>query len=327
MQGFQSASASVEPSRYPDIDSLLGNKKERYFGQGFRQVDYRLINQSFNALSRQLTADVRIGYPAHWSRKGQYPMKPHLSTIDAMWLNCCACDHLLSACYKITPGGMAPLIRRVEMKAGSRPLENLNAIPMSVKLHKTERWGEFRRFQSQVHAQIGGMTLTSLIEHDGQWRDAPLPAELDFRADPDRPNFFQCLRTTRPDYRHDLSRLEFDVDRVQARFSSDLGEADFLSPIEVILGLGQLAQALIYRKDGLSRRTSGTLWMRSIALENASHFRALGESLAQVRLDWHRTLRKGDESWRVFRLQGSLGSSRGLFSLAYRLPGADGETA
>ena len=325
MQGFQHASSSIAPTQYPDIDELLGNKQDRYFGQGFKQVDHQLINQSFNTVNRQLTADIRIDYPAHWSRKGLYPMKPHLSTIDAMWLNCCACETLLAACYKLTAGNIPPLIRRVDMKAGTQPLENLMAIPLSVKLNETHRRGEFRRFQSHFQARIGGMILDTVIEHDGQWRDSPLPAELDFQTTADKPYSRQCHRATRSDTSHDLTQLAFsdNDDQVRANYSSHSASPDgteFLAPIEVILVLGQLAQALIYRKDGLSRDTSDTLWMRSVVLENTTHFHAQGDSEANVWLDWHRTLKKGGESWRVFRLQGTLGSSRGLFSLAYRLP-------
>lgn len=330
MQGFQYASSSIAPTRYPDIDALLGNKEDRYFGQGFKQVGHQLINQSFNTVNRQLTADIRIDYPAHWSRKGLYPMKPHLSTIDAMWLNCCACETLLAACYKRTAGSIPPLIRRVDMKAGTQPLESLSAIPLSVKLNETHRRGEFRRFQSHFQARIGGMSLDTVIEHDGQWRDSPLPAELDFQTSSDKPYSRQCQRATRADASHNLTQLVFSDhdDQVRANYSSDTPSADgteFLAPIEVILVLGQLAQALIYRKDGITRETSSTLWMRSVVLENTTHFHPHGDNPAHVWLDWHRTLKKSNESWRVFRLQGTLGSSRGLFSLAYRLPDTHGE--
>lgn len=318
------------PESYQSIDQILGAKHGRYFGDGYKRVNYSLDDVRIDHLTRQLQVRACIEYPDSWSLKQRArTLKPHLSTIDAMLLNCYLCEHLLDTYFDLKAERHPPLlVRRVEMKSGSTPDEDLRAVPLEVTLLKSEKTvHEFYRYRSTLRVRVGVMELENVIEHGGDSRDTP--ADLWLRAwdDPRMSYSQECRRCTEHKRDYEIGAIELDLAagcakaRLQIRQDAQQLNA-FLSPIEVIVSLAQLAQALIYRSDNLDRSQSETLWMRSVLLENFTHFRDLSDSAAEVWLENEKTLRMGGETWRIFRMLGQVGSSRAVFTVAHKLPRA-----
>ncbi|MDO6707321.1 AvrD family protein [Photobacterium sp. 1_MG-2023] len=324
--------AVLESECYEDIDQLLGHKETRYFGQGFKQVSYQIIEHQFHPEQFSFHAIVDVAYPSSWSKKGEKGLTPHLSTIDAMWLNCYACEQLLNAFFDMSEEVVLPLFRSVEMKAGQEPEEILSGVSLAVRLLDTVRIKEFYTYRSTLQIEVGSMKLQTIIEHGGVKRQTPVLMNANDET------FFpfhytdQCYRTIDPKNYHEIIQIQFrqDMKHIQGRMNISKSSAHplcFLSPIEVIISLAQLAQALIYKRDNLNRKDSETLWMRTVLLENFTHYYDMNDCLVNVWMEKDRSVTKHGETWRMYRMLGTLGSSRCSYSLAHKLPSNTSENS
>src|SRR3954447_1017177 len=120
--------------RLGSIDDYLGPSTGRFFGNGYRRVRYRDRSVAHDAAAGTPTrARVGIEYPIDWSVKARStPLRPHLSTIDALVLaaNVAECHlgriHTLSVEQR-----RRAWLRRVTIRAAATPFESgLDELPV-----------------------------------------------------------------------------------------------------------------------------------------------------------------------------------------------------
>ncbi|MFL6113392.1 MAG: AvrD family protein [Catenulispora sp.] len=271
--------------RWASVEDLLGPAERRFFGSGYRRIGQSLRKLTFDATAegRPLSAVAAVTYPRDWSRKrDDVILRPHLSTIDALIFGARLAEHVIADRHRLSAVQRASAwLRRVEIKAGSRPDESgLDALPAGATLlGATAEDTEPGRLVSTVECRVGAMTMRVEIDHDDT-ADGTAPAA---GADP------------APTVYHDGYRL-----RTQALTSVELAD-DALSvradavveaPADAPAGTGlesaydpsvslidafvvalQLGQVMLYRLDDFDRGTSNTLWMRKTVITTSSPHR------------------------------------------------------
>lgn len=253
------------------IDDHLGPRERRFFGEGFKRVQQTLSNIEIG--ENEIRATAGVVFPREWSRKGDIDQRPHLSTIDVLLFGA-----RLSELY--LGGGLKPVLRRVQIKAGKAPEEeNLEAFEISARVKETVEYQG--RLLTIFDCQVGSLTVTCEIEHDKGERSDLEALELDV---------------------HDLGKRQLITDVVldgeRARAQVDIDGGETVSMVDTfVIGL-QLGQALLYELDGVSRAESNTLWMRKTSLELIDSRPVTGPIEIEAVLEESRLLEAKTGTWR-----------------------------
>jgi hypothetical protein len=94
-----------------------------------------------------------------------------------------------------------------------------------------------------------------------------------------------------------------------------------VSMIDAVVGLAQMAQALIYALDGIERADSNTFWMRGLALQRETPVEPLGLALpGSLQVTRTRHTRRGSADWGKRELEGRLAGIRVQTTVAHQLP-------
>ena len=77
-----------------DVDTLLGDHRSRYFGDGHKRTNYSISEFNEN------TAYGEIIQSGLWSNKSDKVIQPHLSTLDGVILSCLFAEKYLINFHK-----------------------------------------------------------------------------------------------------------------------------------------------------------------------------------------------------------------------------------
>lgn len=335
---------SPETLRVTSMDDVLGDRRNRFFGEGFKRVTYALTGVTIRpadadtAARIDATAGIRI--PGTWSRKGQTHQRPHLSTIDAMIFGAqvtgiyAAHTHSLSA--------DAPFaVRSLSIKAGATPDEDsLDHFAVSGTYHNTTAEGSAPgRLRTTMDCTVGSMTVRVEAEHPvaidasaateatgtpgtgtsgtegsyamaelrpGPWNDAPYGASHHSR-------------------RQILTDVRAEAHRASAALTVTTREAaggESLPPtmVDLFVSALQLGQVLLYRLDGLDRATSNTLWMRSTTITPATTEPAEDDGRFHVTLARPTKLPTRQGTWRAAQITTAYAGMHLACNVAHLLP-------
>jgi hypothetical protein len=186
---------------------------------------------------------------------------------------------------------------------------------------------------SSFTAQVGSIGLELTIDHpSGQPRDTVTCwAEIEEILGPaDRRYFGSAYAATQCALRD----IQFDAarERVQAVLDLDLPHGlpplqgmgasyfPFVSPANTIVSIAQLAQAMLYLHDDISRDVSHNLWMRKIALEHPRPVpsgRGLNVETWSTKMN---LLSVKDATWRSGSFGLAMPGVTGTYNLAHQLP-------
>ncbi|HEY5835748.1 AvrD family protein [Streptomyces sp.] len=335
------------------IDDYLGPGETRFFSRGYQRAQYGVRDVRVNpALSEGVcvTATADISYPADWSRKRSgVDLAPHLSTVDVLVLGVqLAESHLVRAHRLDAAGQRAMRLRKVSLRAGNAPQEELADLPLSAALVRSEPDREAEGGNRSVYdCAVGGLRVRCEIEHptargtavDIQDIHAPGARVHDSLADvlgAAESRFygegFKRRRHTIHDVRVDVGALTAEAD---ARFTDEAGSPvpaegiegtaqPAISLVDAFVVNLQLAQVLMYELDSLTRESSNTLWMMQTVLEAPRGRRTLrepGEPLrTQTGVTGHRLLRLRGGAWRSVDLRGALAGITMRAAFAHELP-------
>ena len=256
------------------VDDHLGPGATRFFGSGYRRVDYAVSGTRLHGASDGLVSTVEIRYPADWSRKTEdAELRPHLSTIDVLILAVRAAEFLTAQRNDLDLAARGRTwLRRVDIKAPAKPVEgNLLSLPVAATHVATEAAGE-GRLLSTVDAKVAAMRVRVLLEHDAGGADRRR-ADLDTRFGVDYPGLygggFRSWRQTVADVVVDVTaaRATANVlveppDNPLSDGGVDSAAGPVVSMVDSFVVALQLGQVLLYTTDGMDRASSDTLWMR-----------------------------------------------------------------
>jgi hypothetical protein len=311
---------------FPHIDAVLGPRESRYFGSGFQRVRYdaTVVTTDRGPLLADGTLCVR--YPANWSVKtAPRALRPHLSTIDAVYLGAALSEWALHYAFAAPAHHPTPLITRCEIRSGTAPDEDLEALPFALHTIGTapnkDRSSPYG-LNTALQLHIGAMQLEVELAHNGAFaygHAARQPNPLMSAS----PQAHACRLATAGAYQIDLQQVVLDhagqCASAEAWFAPSAPGYRLLSYVEFALASAQLAQTIIYRTDCVERAHSNTLWMRDFKIAAAAHCKVCEPQLIELRTLNHKRQTIGGEVWSVFRFLCRLGPLGATFTFAHKL--------
>jgi Pseudomonas avirulence D protein (AvrD) len=333
-----------------DVDDYLGPGETRFFARGYQRSTYRVhdLEAVSGPQERMARARVDVSYPEDWSRKGtDGDLRPHLSTIDAYVLAVQLAELELAHRTGHDPQAGAAVVRRITLRAGGAPVEQLHGIPVhAVHLSTgdprttvgTPGSSGSRVQLSTFECGVGGFRVRCELEHPvppdplqrtGTTRFAGLE---DVLGDP-AARFHGHGFTRR---RHRIGDVHADVGartayaRVTFTTQPGPGELPGVTPIDGFVVNLQLAQVLMYELDGIARSESNTLWMMQTVLEQRTDASPIVQGVGHpvtLALAAVRQLPLRDALWRIVDLQGALDGVSLRSSFAHQLPQREPVTA
>lgn len=238
--------------RTPSVEDYLGPAEDRFFGAGYRRVDYELSPVRRTSTGRA-SGRAAVCYPVDWSTKATgRPLRPHLSTIDALILGARIAARVVPTADE---DGPLPSLRQAHIKAGSTPFETgMDSVPLEAALMAPGKPGEAGLAATVVESKVGNMRCRF------EFAD-PSPSA----AGAQHPDCFRERSQT-----IDEVRLDMTVPMAAARVSVSPMGIDRCDPLLAMLDSFvvslQLGQVLLYELDGIERQASNTLWMRSTTI-------------------------------------------------------------
>jgi hypothetical protein len=319
-------------SGFSSIDELLGDAKTRFFGAGFRMVRQELFDISVDTVERTACGSGTIQYPAAWSTKKTRELKPHLSSLDALMIGAGLAEVYLRSAFAIEGSAADRMwLTRCTLKAGSNPTLDLANVPAMCTLVDTKRSASsLCGYVSSFAVQVGSIGLELAIDHPlvqlrnvaERWSDVN-----EVLGPPESRYFGSAYAAT--ELR--LHQLEFQADRAQALLDQEepappklqgmgAAYAPFVSAANTIVGIAQLAQALLYLYDNISREVSHNLWMRKIALEHPRPVRSGRDMPVETWSTKMSLLSIKDAMWRTGSFALAMPGVTGTYTLAHQLP-------
>ncbi|MHB9461974.1 AvrD family protein (plasmid) [Pseudomonas amygdali pv. morsprunorum] len=305
---------------FSNIEKHLGPAKDRFFGDGFKHVEYsaRHVNLTESAVDSNIT----LSYPANWSKKNDSgELIPHLSTIDALTISINLSQDILLNRFKSIDHCW---VRRISIKAGNKPEEDL--ININAKITKENQvldsQGDTNLF---FFGNVGAMTVQlELI--------MPAAHEVNTVRDSAEKNCYSLHFKNRTQFIDDIifysplsaiSKL-FIADDNEPHFSLGGIEANYpniMNPVDSLVSHAQIAQALLYKLDGLTRGESNTLWMRSLNIiaENPAK-RIAATRLLVTELKRANIVSVKGKNWRIAEVAGHMNGITLSSSVAHLLP-------
>ncbi|GAA1908987.1 AvrD family protein [Streptomyces sodiiphilus] len=320
-------SPPTTPTALASVDDFLGDRAERFFGEGFKRVRHSLTDIAVHPALQGGTIDATAGLsiPGTWSRKGETGQRPHLSTIDVMLYGAQLTGLYLAHAHGY--GRQAVFgVRSLTIKAGRKPQEDgLATFSVSGRHLSTETVAPGTAVTA-MECRIGLLTVQVEVEHPaegeagelssghygsadalpGRWNDAPFGVSHRVRS--------QLLTAVEADTQGLTATA--DLLLTDDGNSGDAA-ADRPSMIDLFVSALQLGQLLLYSLDDVSRADSNTLWMRrtTIAPAGAPSGERFGTRLANARL-----LPTKQGTWRSADIVTTFGGWHLECSVAHLLP-------
>ena len=325
------------------IDEYLGPSETRFFSRGYQRAEYKVrdvVVTPVEAPDAGVRAAVDVGYPADWSRKKDgTDLRPHLSTVDALVLGVQLADLHLAHGYGLNDETRRRMrLRKVVLRAGGAPQEELKGIPLAARMVKTEALpGLPARFLTTHDCTVGNLRVRTEIEHDVVTRvvEEARHESLEHALGPGERRFwgegFKKRRHVITDVRVDMDDLaaqadvHFAPEPEPTREGIEGDRQPSISLVDAFVVNLQLVQVLMYELDGVSRAESNTLWMMQTVLESAPVPAELPEHpdrprLARAALTGKRLLPLRGGIWRSVEVKAELAGVTLRCGFAHELP-------
>lgn len=279
------------------FEQLLGAPSHRYFGDGFRRTRYDIASfQALVANEVSARAIARISYATDWSTKaGAGLLAPHLSTVDAAVLSAKMMEAtLFSSGISSAQVGHA-WIEWLSIRAGARPLESLETVPLTTKLLAQRASGD--ALVSTFDNRIGSFSVSARIRHPRPHRGKIHSAQLEMDG-PLTAHYRAARHHTRIDALDASDQIIRCQHRVEPAVVSAKGLESAYWPgvmlIDCLVLAGQMAQALIYAGERVERSATGNLWMRRATFEAGPPSIRKLESYATMHVAGRTTTNRGE---------------------------------
>ena len=295
------------------VDALLGDHRQRYFGDGHKRTLYNVVEID----------DTLFGSITHsgtWSSKSQQEVQPHLSTLDGVILASLLAEKYLEGIGEL-PNHY--FLTKFEIKSGMKPIENLNQIPLVLKSSITENDETvfkitvldmkvsvtFRKIESPEEVVGGegvfeGFISNHLKNIQHEIYDISFLDTLDTA---DKCSIF-CKAN-----RGEIQLVDYKG--ISANF------ANCYSLLELLIVFSQMAEMLAYHADNIDRDCSQTLWMKNVTAELA-HPIPVDEIELLGKIRKNKLIDMKGHNWKIFEMSGADTKNRICISskIAHQLP-------
>ncbi len=324
--------APCPPRRFASIDDQLGPRNQRFFGSGFKRVKHDITDATVEPNPDRLTARAHLSYPTDWSAKSATTqLTPHLSSLDAAVLAAQLAELHLTTMHGLDAQQRRALwIRRLSIKAGAAPQEQLDDVALSTQRTATER--RAGTATSRLDGQVGALATTCEVVHDDHRRRTGAPEMIDVGGtlgEPTRRYFGSGYQQRDYDLRDVVVADDFSVVSATTRVSGDAIHPDGIAGkyqpaitlIDGMIVLAQLAQSLLYALDGIDRTASNTLWMRRVDVTGPPPHQRLGAPFRSSTSIVRTTIVDfAGGRWRTSEWRAQFSGLRFSYRLAHELP-------
>lgn len=291
------------------FDDVLGPGSLRYLAEGYARVDRGFSDGYLDIDTGRLSASATgfAVYPADWSVKAATrAQSPHLSSIDGIVLAQRLVESSLSELSALA--GVASgcsWTYEVDLRAGVGPHQDVGRIPMHCEITGSPERGDVlaRCRIGPIRVRLG-IRLADNHPLFEAIRSKPRRIPL---ADEPALHLPETTWSTR------LEPMSLSSSTLGARHAGKsvpgLSTADgvrrldpgSVSFVDLLRLSAQQAQALIYARDGATRQTAESFWMRKARFTATSPIRALPTSFdMQLAVVKEARLARGGRPWRLF---------------------------
>lgn len=301
------------------IDQLLGPAEDRYFGAGFRGFNTTI--KSYECSAMQFHGEVLIEYIGPVRPRGELP---HLGSIEILAIALQLATFGLNRLGKI---GVEDTNRSFLRYYTVQIKQSLPAgkYPYSCLLRSSSQDGKSLQGSTTVlEITIGSVRVHLELDHRGGSRFRKLPAKeiIPVMVDQLHSKGYKCTSLTisnvvlHPEKQYVSADIVHELLIEESKFQG-IGSARYgLLPTDALRIIGQLMQALLYKMDRTDRLRCSNIWLRKMDLHMERPYFAT-EARAQVKFNYIRKIAKGDEQWKLIKLQGQVGNFVGNFEAAY----------
>lgn len=315
------------------IDSYLGPRNDRFFGEGFKRVRHDITRVTITPGSpARIDAVVSIAFPVEWSTKGETAQKPHLSTIDVLVIGAQLTEALIARSHGLDTAQRHDMrLVQAKIRAGREPQEDrLDELPVWGRVIASTVDAETGVSMTTVECSIATLAITCVVSHP-TGRPAETAAAFGslhaVLGDPASRTYGTAYHTIR----QVIDVLDIAEDKLSAtasvtlepgtqdsagRIGMDAGTAPSMVDL-FVTGL-QLGQLLLYQLDDVPRAASRTLWMRRTVLELGTPVQPTPLSLT-TRLHSPHLLPLNGAMWRSADIVTRLGQATMRCSVAHLL--------
>lgn len=296
-----------------NVDALLGDHRQRYFGDGHKRTLYGISEIDHNLFGS-------ISHSGTWSSKSQQEVQPHLSTLDGVILACLLAEKYLE---EIGESPNHYFLTKFEIKSGMKPIENLNKIPLVLKSTITE--DDYTAFNALILDMKVNVTFKKIespekVAVTGEILEGFINNHLkNIQHDIYDISFIDTLDTA------DKCSIFCKADRGETKSADYKGiSANFsncYSLLELLIIFSQMAEMLAYHADNIDRDCSKTLWMKNVTAEVVQPI-PVGEIELLGKIRKNKLIDMKGHNWKIFEMSGADTKNRICISskIAHQLP-------
>ncbi|MGW5143473.1 AvrD family protein [Nocardia beijingensis] len=318
---------STELVAYTDIDTVLGHRDGRFFGEGYKRITHSIFDITLDRDAEdrpRLTATAGVHYPLDWSRKSTRVLVPHVSSIDCSIFGYRLLEVILRECYGLTDGEIRSCwVPFVQFSSGTIATESLAEFPISATVVAVEG-----NTIGITGALGGGMSLEATVALP----TPPRPADTARRTVHETGRgYFHGGVYARGQYLRNVV-VSDGGSRARADFALAgpdpagpwHGVADAYQPsvtlVDATVILAQLSQVVLYELDNIARKDSETLWMRRMTARASAPPEPFTSGTATTRMARSMVLAFGGGDWRISSWASDFAGCEIRYDLAHRLP-------
>lgn len=292
-----------------DIDEYLGSASSRFFGEGYKKVNYQI--NSITISDENIATKVSIHYPENWSlKKKNHQLKPHLSSIDVLLIAANICGFTLTQQLGNLNGCF---INSITIIAGKNPLLDLDNVLVNFRLASKNVDDNLEEFIFK--GNVGEMRVNLVIIRDKLKQNKTTDSLLESTY------IDGNFKKANQEIKNILIEKDYSARANFIKNSSSV-ECDSVDIIDVFVSGLQLGQVLLYELDNIKRSNSNNLWMRNIKIIKKDVEAHMSENIITMLEDLHIST-INNESWRSANIISKLHGIEISCSVAHQLPSGE----
>lgn len=280
---------------FDSVSEILGDEKNRFFGEGYRSVDHEILDFGLDKESIFGQGKVKIEYRGVHSKKGDTELKAHFTTLDMLVLTSYSCEKFVEAFFSCSFKDCWFTKMKISTTKSSTDLtDSVLDFYMNVENMEIYEGGYKVYFTTWASNIKNECTLYT----EGDCLDVPL--EIPRNQKILLRDTYIGSRLLNPVRSIEDTYIELNCDFLISRININNPEYVNYDIFDMFLCMSQQVQALFYKYDQLQREDTNNLWMREIAYECDKPLKVADTFYQIIRLNRTKLIKKSeDDVWRV----------------------------
>ena len=298
-----------------NITEFLGNEEERYFSNGFKQIDCNYENLHYQ--NKLLTGEVIVDYK--WDKKKTKHL--HLGTVEYIAIASVVCEQILSTEFQLIPEEVSFCwinSFKIKIQTPVKLLDNAK-IQVSGKLLSTEKISLLNEYKSSFEIKIDKTLAKISVIHSQN-------TKFNFFNSHTRVDKLSTYCIGYKKRKHLIEKITSNEDLMictaavsvenSNRNCQKIGIGSQYEGIlltDIVLIFGQLAQVLFYQIEKTDRNKGDNIWLKEIdiSIDKPNEEMEYGAKLSFTSIKTLE-LKKEKQMWRSVQTFSELGDNISL---------------